>query len=1045
MLRSFFKSWPQAEAIASTRAWMLALALCGLMTTVQAQHVVKGRVWSAQNQEALIGVNVVEADQTDNGTSTDLDGNFTLTVQSPNAALVVTYTGYKTQKVALDGRTTLDIYLEEGVALDEIVVTALGIKREEKALGYSVQSIGSKAINNVRPQNALNALTGKVAGLQTVSASNGLTSSTRLTLRGETSLNINNNSPLIVIDGIPINNQIFGVGGGNTDQSNMPTDYGNGAAEINPNDVESISVLKGAAASALYGSRGGNGVILITTKSGKGKQGLGVTFSSSTMFTSPLVLPEQQREYGGGWGLTYYSDYGTNFGPRMDSGVELAQDGSPGFESGEVLPFVHRFEIADFFETGLQTNNQLAISGGNENGSFRFSYNNSYNEGIVPNTNLKRNNFSINSQYKIADWASVNVSATYINSASDNLPVVGYGSQGVMYTLLWNYNNVDMDWLRDYWNVENVSQDNIFSWGDNPFLIANENINAFNKNRLFGKVSAQLQLTDALSLMLRTGTDYSDELRWSRRPVGSHRYNNGMYREQGVGFQEVNADFLLTYTKTFGDFSTVISAGANRMNQTLSQNLIEGRGLAIPGIYTLGNINVQPTLDRYRGTKRINSAYAFANLGYRSFLYLDLTARNDWSSTLPTDANAYFYPSASLSFIASEVLNLGKQVDYLKLRANYAMVGNDTDPFQLSKTYQFATLPNSVTNPSQLPNAALKPEISTSFETGVQAAFWGNRLNVDFSYYNTLSRNQIIFAGISPATGFDTKVINAGEIQSQGVELALQAAIVQQPTGFNWNIGLNYTRNRAYVNELDAEGQLETFIIGYGPDGNTVEARPGGRMGDIYGQVFQRSPQGDIVYGSNGLPLLDPTRQTVGNYNPDYMIGLFTDVSYKGLSFNVLFDIRRGGVLYSYTNAIGAESGILSHSLPGRETGLVGEGVMLDADGNYVPNTTVVAPETWYYGGYYNRVNAEANTFDASFVKLREFSIAYDIPASWLQRARLRSLSIALVGNNVAVWSDVPHVDPEAHALNGGTLVPGFEVTQMPSTRAFGIKLNAGF
>ena len=844
---------------------------------------------------------------------------------------------------------------------------------------------------------------------------------------------------------MPINNDIFGVGGGNTDQSNLPTDYGNGAAEINPEDIESMSVLKGAAASALYGSRAGNGVILITTKSGKGQQGLGVSISSSTMFSQPLVLPEIQTQYGGGWGLQYFADFGTNFGPALNAGNMVVQDGSPNFESGEELPFDQRFDFNDFYQTGIALNNQISVTGGYDKGSFRLSYGNSYNEGIVPNTDLKRNNFSFNSTYKVADWWSVDLTGNYIRSESKNVPVAGYGSQGVVYTLLWNYNNVDLDWLKNYWaeGGENFSQRNIFSWADNPWLIVNENLNGFGKDRLFGRVSTKFDITPELSLMLRAGTDYFDDLRVSRRPIGAQRYPNGMYREQNITFREVNTDFLLSYNKRFNDFSTVISVGANRMNQTTSENFIEGKGLAIPAIYTLGNINVQPTLNRYNGEKRINSVYAFANLGYKDFLYLDLTARNDWSSTLPRENNSYFYPAASLSFIPSEVFDLGAMVDYLKVRFNIARVGNDTDPFQLTRTYQFATLPNSVTNPSLLPNANLKPVQTDSYEFGLQGNLFKNRLGFDFTYYNTKSKDQIISAGISEASGFTSTVINAGEIESKGIELALNAVPVRLNNGFEWTVGVNFTRNRSYVNEL-APG-IETFIVGYGPDGATVEARPGGRMGDIYGEVFLRSPNGEIVFSENGLPLIDPERKTIGNYNPDYLIGVTTGFQFKGFFANALLDIRRGGKIYSYTNAIGAESGLLTHSLPGRETGLIGEGVSLNAEGNYVTNETNVSPETWYYGGFYRRSNVEANSFDADFVKLRELSIGYALPSKFAKKLGMNNLSIAFVGHNVALWTDVPNIDPEAHALNGGTLVPGFEVTQLPSTQSFGVKLNAGF
>ena len=1021
--------------------WALLGLLLSATTGLFAQLTVTGTVTDEANGEALIGVSVVTAGTTD-GTVTDLDGRFTLEVADPEATLRFTYVGYQPQDVALNGRTTLEVALRDGVNLDEVVVTALGIQRDKKALGYAVEEVGGAALEEVRPANLLSNLSGRVAGLTVTNAGNGLTSSARVVIRGESSLNLDANGPLVVVDGIPINNSLYGVGGGSTSQGDLPSDYGNGAAELNPADIASVSVLKGAAASALYGSRAANGVLLITTKSGQTGEGLGVTLSTNTTWSSPLVLPEQQTRYGGGWGLAYASDFGTNFGPALGEGLLIEQDGSP---EAAALPFDYRYRLADFFETGFSTNNQVAITGGYDRGNFRLSYGNSHNTGIVPNTNLDRHTLSLNTEYKAADWLTVDLSANYINSGSDNVPVAGYGGQGLMYVLLWNYNNASLDWYRDYWAAGGTDREQayIFTWADNPYLIAYENLNGFTKDRLFGRASATARITPALSLMLRAGTDYFDDLRTSRRPVGAIRYANGMYREQNINFRETNLDFLLTYDRRFGDFSVVASAGGNRRDEQYTENFIEGRGLAVPGIYNLQNINVTPEARRVLLPKRVNSAYAFANLGYRDFLYLDLTARNDWSSALPAGNNSYFYPSLSLSFLPSEILDFGDRVDYLKLRANVAQVGNDTRAFSLAKTYPFATLPSSVSNPAELPNADLKPERTTSYEAGLAAVFYGRRLRVDLTYYRSVARDQIIRAGISPASGFQSTVINAGEIETRGVEAVVGGSPLRSDRGLNWDVDLNFARSRSTVNAL-APG-IETFIVGYGPDGATVEARVGGRMGDIYGLVFNRAPDGQVIYGSNGLPEVSTERRSVGNYNPDWTVGITNRLSFRGLYASALLDVRHGGRIYSYTNAIGAESGILAHSLPGREEGLTGTGVMRDADGNFVPNTTVVAPETWYYGGYYRRDNVEVNSFDASFAKLREVTLGYNLPTRWLEPLHLSSASVALVGQNVALWTGVPNIDPEAFALNGGTLVPGFEVTQLPSTKSFGFRLNLGF
>ncbi|GAB4426209.1 MAG: SusC/RagA family TonB-linked outer membrane protein [Bacteroidia bacterium] len=1014
----------------------MLLFLCALhLLPAQAQQAVSGKVTDPDGQP-LAGVTVL-VQNTRTGALTGMDGAYQIQAATGDT-LVFSLIGYTPLKQAVGDRRVLDVVLEESsYLLSEVVVTALGIERDKKALGYAVQGLSGEQVNRVRSTNLVNGLAGKLAGVQVTGVNNGLASSSRIIIRGENSLNINNNSPLFIVDGVPVNNSIYGIGGSSTDQSNMPTDYGNGAAEINPEDIESISVLKGAAASALYGSRATNGVIVITTKSGKNTQGLGVSISSTTMFSSPLVLPEVQTQYGGGWGLNYEADYGTNFGPALDGSMVL-QDGSPRYENGEPEPFVHRYQLEDFFVTGLATNNQISLTGGTDKGHIKLAYANSYNTGIVPNTHLRRDYVSLNTSYKPVDKWTVNLSANYIKSKSDNLPVAGYGGQGLMYALLWNYTNVDLDWLRDYWLEPDRVQRNIFSWADNPFLIAHEHINAFNKDRLYGMISSVYALTPELSLLTRIGTDYSDDFRWSRRPQGSVYHPNGMYREQTIGYREVNADFLLSYTKRFGGVDTRFSVGGNRLDQHTSESLIEGLGLAIPGIYTLGNINVMPSMLRYDGRKRVNSLYAFANLGYKDFLYMDITARNDWSSALPAGANSYFYPSLSLSFLPSEIFDLGESVDYLKVRVNVARVGKDTDPFQLYKTYQFATLPNSLTNPSQLPNANLKPEQTDAYEVGVEGYFWGKRLMVDLSLYRTISSNQIISFAVSQSSGYQSVFANAGKIENQGIELVV-SGIPVQTKHFEWNLTANFTSYRGRVIELYQD--LESYIIAQGPDGVTVEARPGGRMGDIYGNTYVRNDQGQIVYGENGLPLVGD-RGNVGNYNPDWMLGLSSGISFRGLTLYGLFDIRRGGIIYSYTHAIGTESGILPITLAGREDGIVGEGVIDNGDGTYSPNTTTVYAEDFYYGGVHPRQNAEANSFDASYVKLRELSLSYSLP---IRRLGLRDLSLALVGNNLLLWTEVPFIDPEAQAMNGGTLIPGMEVTQLPSTRAYGFRINLTF
>ncbi|WP_075342714.1 SusC/RagA family TonB-linked outer membrane protein [Tenacibaculum agarivorans] len=1009
----------------------ITILLVFLVSLLHAQEKISGVVVDTTGQP-LPGVNIVIKNTT-KGTSTDFDGNFIIAVNK-GEIMEFSFVGFKNQEFIFNSQNSLRIVMEEDSAqLEEVIVTSLGIKKEKKALGYAATELKANELTKVKTTNVLNSLAGKVAGLQVTGVNNGVASSARVVIRGENSLNINSNQPLFILDGVPVNNRIFGVGGNTTDQADLPTDYGNGLSELNADDFESVTVLKGAAASALYGSRAANGVVVITTKKGKQLQeGLGVEISSSTMFSEALRLPELQTQFGGGWAGAYASNFGTNFGPALNGAVishELAL--------GEPVdrPFINRYDLNDFFRNGINLNNTVTLSGANEKGDFLFSYGNTYNEGIVPNTNLRGNSFRINGGYQLSDKLKVNVRANYITRGSDNLTVAGYGNQGIMYTLLWNYINVDLDELRDYWNVENQEQRRLFTWGDNPWFIVNENINAFNKDRFVGNVSLNYEFNENLSLLGRIGIDQSNDFRWSRRSIGAVRNPNGMYRQQEIDFSEINADFLLTYKKDFGEnFSMSTSIGANRFDQEIKEDFLQGNGLSIPGLYNAQNINVTPVVRNNVFKKRINSVYAFTNVGYKDYLYVDVSVRNDWSSTLPSNNNSYFYPAASLAFIPSSAFELPEAIDFLKLRFNVAEVGKDTDPYNLVTAYEFGTLGGTLTNPSQLLNADLKPERTISTEFGIESIFLKNRISLDATYYTSTSRDQILNVGISGANGFSSIVANAGEIKNSGIELALGIKPIKTEH-IDWSINTNFTKNTSEVVSLLPN--LDTFIIGQGPDGVTVEARPGGQMGDIYGDSYIRNDNGDIIY-ENGLPLTG-NRRKVGNYNPDWTLGLGTSFDYKGFNISAQFDIREGGEIYSYTNAIGRESGILANTLSWRD-GIVGEGVVRDGSGGFVPNTQEVTAETWAYA--VPRSNAEANIFDASFVKLRQLSLGYKFSPVVLEKLRLQGLSISLVGSNLFLWTDVPNIDPEAQGLNGGTLLPGFEVTQLPSTRSYGFKIN---
>ena len=1018
---------------------------------------ITGKVTDAETGKPLIGA-TVQVKGTTIGTVTDVDGNFVLNVPENSESLRVSYIGYKTIEMVIDNRLIFNISLKiDATQLDEAVVTALGISREEKSLGYSVQELESREITNVNSNNWINSLNGKIAGLY-LTKSTSLASSTRVVFRGESSLNLDKNQALFVVDGVPITN-IMTPSEGKGAYSREP-DFGNGISEINPNDIESISILKGPSASALYGSRAANGVIMITTKSGKQQQGFGISLNSNVLFESVNRWPDYQYEYGaGGVGKHEYYSFGDseigpttansgyNWGPKFE-GQEYVQFGSPLDENGNRIPIpweAHPDNIKGFFRTGSTLLNTVALSTGNETGHLRLSYTNMNKQGIVPNNALSRNNIAFNAGTLINDKLKINAVANYINSGADNITYSGYaGAKGIMYHFIWQERNLDIDWLKDYWvkGKEGIEQNKVFSWASNPYFVVNEVLNGFNKDRIFGNVNTTYSVNDHFDIMLRAGTDLFNENRTFRAPFSTNGYPYGYFRTLQIYSTETNIDFLLSYdTQIFNNFKVELSLGGNRMQQEYQMQEAFAQELAIPEVYSLGNSRSRPKSSESAYEKVVNSFYGFGQLSYRDMLFLDITGRNDWSSTLPVDNNSFFYPSVNLSAIASEMLDLSNTpISFAKIRLSLAQVGNDTDPYQLQKYYNYNDLGGSVTNPSTLPNAELKPEITTNYELGTNIRLFNNRLDFDLTLYKTDSKNQILNVPVDISSGFSSRIMNAGLIINKGIEILIKTSILNNLNGINWSLFGNWSANRNEVVKL-GEG-VDTYLIATAPGAN-VEARVGESFGNIYGKKFLRAPDGQIVY-KDGVPQWTEDFHLVGNYNPDWVAGFGSEFSYKGLSFSFLFDGRMGGKVFSLSHATMSASGGLKKTLPYRYDGVVGDGVMLDDNGEYVPNNVKIDAPT-YWRGMYRRYNAETNTLDASFLKLREMRLEYALPTKWLNSIFIQKASIALVGRDLFIWSDWPIFDPEASDIDGGTITPGIERAQFPSTRSYGLNVNLNF
>ncbi len=1052
-------------------AVLTMVLFCTLNANAQ-QTTVRGKV-TDESGKGLPGVSVL-LKGTSRGVSTGADGTYALTADralTRSDVLVFRSLGYTAREVSFTGSTTINVQLvDDSQALKEVVVTALGIKREQKALGYATQNISDAQLNDARSNNFVAALSGKVAGLSLISPGSGPVNSVRVTLRGDNSLNPNGNNALIVLDGVPMNssmtssgvNQAYGAGAGN----DVPVDFGNGIADINPDDIESITVLKGASATALYGSRASNGALIITTKSGSRKgKGLGVTVNSSASFNDVLRWPDFQYEYGQGTGKAlnkngeFYYSYGASsdgastsgtssaFGPRFNGQLYYQYDPVAEGQSATPLPWrPYKDNVKGFFRTGSTFTNSVAVEGGNEKASVRASVTHSKNEWIMPNTGFERVTAALSLNFQVSDKLKINSKLNLTNKNSDNLPATGYNNQSISYFMIFQNPNVDLAWYAPRWKkgLENVDQVHPFSsFIDNPYLIAYEMTNAVNSFGTVGNLSANYELSKKFNVMVRSGIDMSNEERAQNRPYSTANFQRGFFKQQNIFDYEINTDALLSFKDMISDnFDISASAGANNMVRKYTGLSSSVEGLVIPGVFKLSNGLNNPVVASNYSNKVVNSVYALASLAYKDRIFVDLTGRNDWSSTLPVANNSFYYPSVSSSFILNEIFRLPSQITFAKLRLSAAQVGNDTDPYKTSKYYGTSEFPASGSVATTLHNVNFKPEITTSYEAGLAYNLFGNRVGMDLTYYHNLTKNQILDVPLDPTTGYSRAVLNSGKVRNRGVEVVLTGKPVDGKN-FKWNTTITWAKNDNKVLEL-AEGMDGKQDIGTGGNA-TISARIGGTTGDIYGFGFVRSPDGQIVYTAAGLPARPAQIQYIGNAYADWKGGIANEFNYKNLKFSFLVDGQYGGMIYSQSHHKMTEQGKLKHTLRGREENfIIGEGVVQNADGTYSPNTTKRLPVD-FYADYYRRANVEANSFDASFLKLREVRLEFRLPQRLTSRLSVNQASVALYGRDLAMITNFPMFDPETAALNGSTILPGIEMGQLPSTRTFGLNLTFKF
>ncbi len=1080
---------------------LLACLFASVMMAVAQNSTVTGVV-TEESGDPVIGASIL-IDGTNIGAVTNIDGQFVINnVPESAKTLTVSYVGFQTQNVTIiRGREMTIILRMDAQLLDEVVVTALGLTREKKSLGYAVQDVKSDALTQTSQMNVGNALQGKIAGVQITQAGGAVGASQRILIRGNSSFN--SNDPLIVIDGIPMDGSSgsnYGSDGGGT------LDIGTGLNDINPEDIENISVLKGGSA-ALYGMRAGNGVILITTKKGAATKGkMTITYDGSYTVDKVYHLPSYQNKYGQGYaGSEYYynlyKDYGyvpegtsyqdyaignyegaedigagyryvdgqgsgfndgddESWGPRLDIGLQIPQFNSPIIDGvHQATPWVsHPNNIKDFFTTGLSTSHTISFANTSDKGSYRASLGYRDQEGTLPNTDQKRYSGAMAGNYNFNKYISADFSLNYNKTKSDNLIPSGYSSGNPLQSIMqWFGRQVDMKDLKANWKETDPITGNPYNWIQafhmNPYYTVYNNTNSYERDRVISKASLFFSPTSWLKFEGRVGYDtYRDKT--FQKALASTDVPNGWFGVTNEDRNELNADFIAYFNKQFGKFSVDALAGANYRDMTYHYYYIgatAANGLTIPGLYTTSNIAGTPEIGMDNSHIRSNSVYANASIGWNSQLYLEMSARNDWSSTINKD---FFYPSVSLSWIPTESFAWLKSdaLSYLKLRANYANIGNATSAYRTGIYYSSAgTNINGVSQYYQattLANPNLKPEDITTYEFGIEAAFWKNRIRVDAAYYNKTTKDQIMSVEVPTSTGYRYSLINAGKVANKGAEISISADIFSNPRGFNWTSTLNWSKDKSTVKEL-AEG-LDTYTIENSWSCYNY-AKVGESWGSLYGAGFEEDEQGRVIIGSNGRPITVANKK-IGDVTPDWLAGWNNEFSYKNISFGFLLDYRKGGDFFSVSQMFGAYTGIYDYTAAGniRETGVVvGKDVLTDRqvimeDGS--ENTKVISAQTWF-GTYYS--NKELDVCDGSYLKLREMHLTYTIPQSWLKNINwIQNAKVSLIGNNVAIlWlssRNQTKIDPES-ASGAGNASVGFESNSIPPTRSIGVKLNITF
>ena len=1015
-----------------------------------AQVRVTGTVLSAEDNSSLPGVSVL-VKGTQIGTITNLDGYYSLDVPGPDAILEFSFVGMETREITVGDQTTIDVELSsQYLNLDEVVVTAVGIARAEKSLGYKVSTVDDEQLNTVRESSLVNSLSGKVSGVRINQQSGTVGGSSKIIIRGANSLG-GNNQPIFVVDGMPIDNTFYEP---NDIEGNV--DVGNRASDLSPDDIETISVLKGAAATALYGARAKNGAVIITTK--KGEKGTAqVQINSSVRWDTPLKLPEFQNEYAQGSYGIYDLRYMNGWGPKIS---EVQDQLFPNFMGDSVTLQAYPNNVADFYETGLTTINSVSVSGGDEKSDFRVGFTNNSQNGIIPQSTYRKNNVTINAGRNFTDKLTARASISYIKTGSEGRPAQGSNDVNILSSKInslprnVDINLVEKNWVDEFGNQISIDGDKAVN---NPYWIINNNKFTNDLERMIGSATIDYKLAPWLTISDRVGTDFYNEYRRQIYKKGTLGQMDGKFLIWNLYNRVFNNDLMATADFDLApDLNVKIIAGHNTYETEWRRTTIEGIDLVLDELYRFGNTKSNVP-DNFYSIKRLFGVYGDIGISYKSLLYVNITGRNDWSSTLPVENNSYFYPSVSSSFIFTELLPGNDVLSFGKLRLSWANVGSDEDPYQLDFQYtaaneyyvQFSLDGNyphggvaGVSGPRIYPTANLMPQNAATVEVGTDLRFFNNRIGVDFTYYNTLTTNQIISIDIPLSTGYFSKNVNVGAVRNTGYEADLHLAVLRGQE-LNWNVDVNFNQNKQVVEEL-SEGLTE-YQLSSGWSGLQVKAAPGEEFG-LYGTAWKRNDDGDIIINENtGLREILPN-QRFGNIYPDWIMGINNSFNYKGINLNFLIDIRQGGVFYSGTVGGLRSTGLAIETLEGREGSFIDEGVLEVEEGTYVTNNVPVQSMEDFWAHYSAISNTEGNVFDASYIKLREVRLSYSLPESLLNNSPISQVRVGVEGRNLMILKDnVPHVDPELNFFGPKEVGEGVEFNSIPSTRSIGVNVMLTF